>query len=129
MFPAESIRLITTNFDTHFSSAAEELFGKVRTCYAPALPTGRDFSGMCYLHGCVNRNPTDLVLTDRDFGRAYVVDGWATKFLQEIFRQFTVLFVGYSHTDPIVYHMARGLPPGMSSRYCLIPEEKEDEWP
>ena len=130
MFPdLPSVRLITTNFDTHFTAAAEQLFAQgVSTSYAPALPPGRDFSGICYLHGCVNQDPTSLVLTDRDFGRAYVVDGWAARFLQDIFRQFTVLFVGYSHSDPIVHHMARGLPSDICSRFCLIPEGTEENW-
>ena len=131
MFPTVSaIRLITTNFDTHFSTAAEELFGRsLPTCYAPAVPPGLDFSGLCHLHGCVTQdNPKLLVLTDRDFGRAYVVDGWAARFLQDIYRRFTVLFIGYSHKDPIVYHIARGLPSNISARYCLTREGTEEDW-
>lgn len=125
-----AIRLITTNFDTHFSTAAEELFGHaLPTCYAPAIPPGVNFSGICYLHGCVTQdNPKLLVLTDRDFGRAYVVDGWAARFLQGIYRQFTVLFVGYRHADPIVFHIARGLPSNISERYYLTLEGTEEDW-
>ena len=40
-----------------------------------------------------------MVLTDADFGRAYLTEGWARRFLVELFRSFTVLFVGYSHND------------------------------
>ena len=43
-----------------------------------------------------------LVLTDRDFGLGYLADGWATRFLMEMFREFAVLFVGYSHSDPVI---------------------------
>ena len=38
----------------------------------------------------------DMVLTDADFGRAYLTEGWAQRFLVDVFREFTVLFIGYS---------------------------------
>ena len=41
-----------------------------------------------------------MVLTDKDFGRAYLTEGWARRFIQDLFLKFTVLFVGYSHNDP-----------------------------
>ena len=130
MFPSVSgIRLITTNFDMHFSTASQDLFAPdVPTVYYPELPPARNFQGICYLHGCVARDHANMVLTDRDFGRAYVVDGRAARFLQEIFRYYTVLFVGYSHADPIMYHMARGLPPDLPPRYALTHEGNKLDW-
>src|SRR5262249_30102246 len=48
----EKVRLVTTNFDTHFTTAATELYpGQVEIFYAPALPLGDDFTGVVYLHG------------------------------------------------------------------------------
>src|SRR5688500_15248727 len=58
-----------------------------------------------YLHGAVQRPSSRLVLTDRDFGQAYLADGWATRFLMEMFREFTVLFVGYSHQDLVMCYL------------------------
>jgi len=45
LFDAESgIRLVTTNFDTHFTTAAAELLEHGATVYnAPALPLGHTF--------------------------------------------------------------------------------------
>src|SRR5690554_7670999 len=40
-----------------------------------------------------------LVITDREFGRAYLTEGWARRFLVALFRKYVVLFVGYSHDD------------------------------
>ena len=75
---------------------------------APALPLGRDFTGIVYLHGSIDRAPSRLVVTDRDFGHAYLTDAWAARFLQEMFRKYTVFFIGYSHNDVVMNYLARG---------------------
>ena len=54
-------------------------------------------------------NFVDLVLTSEDFGQAYMLDGWATRFVVEPFRNFTVLFVGYSLNDPVMRYMVDAL--------------------
>ena len=51
-----------------------------------------------------------MVLTDEDFGRAYLTEGWARRFLVDVFQSFTVLFVGYSHNDFVMSYLARALP-------------------
>ncbi len=68
----DRVRLVTTNFDLHFENAANALFGAIPDVYrAPALPLGYDFSGIVHVHGALPR-ARDLVLTDADFGRAYL---------------------------------------------------------
>ena len=122
------LRIITTNFDPHFSTVCDEMFEDgVPTFSGPALPSGSDFHGLIYLHGSSKDQPHQLVLTDEDFGRAYLTNGWATRFLQDMFQRFTVLFVGYSHDDPIVTYLARGLPPG-TSRYAFGRKDDEERW-
>lgn len=105
----ERLRIVTTNFDGHFTSAANALGWQVPVYHAPALPLGHDFDGIVQLHGSILGEPRRLVLTDADFGRAYLTDGWASVFLRSLFAEFTVLFVGYSHTDPPMRYLARGL--------------------
>jgi hypothetical protein len=130
----ETLRLVTTNFDQHFSSAAATVFGEPNACEihsAPALPLGHSFSGIVYLHGSVTKPADRLVLTDSDFGRAYLTEGWARLFLQRIFETYTVLFVGYSHNDPVMNYIARGFTPemGTSRRFALVLSgENEDLW-
>ena len=67
---------------------------------APRLPVPRlGRNGVVHLHGFLGDFGDDiweLVLSSADFGAAYLVDGWATRFLRELFRHFVVLFVGYS---------------------------------
>ena len=97
----EQVRVVTTNFDLLFEHAAPGLFGSVPEIFrAPALPLGRHFHGIVHVHGAVS-HPKDMVLTDADFGRAYLIEGWARRFLVELFRQDTVLFVGYGHNDVV----------------------------
>jgi|ERR1039458_6279534 hypothetical protein len=49
---ADKVRVVTTNFDTHFPTVSRELFGGAVAIFtAPALPLGDDFSGLVYLHG------------------------------------------------------------------------------
>jgi SIR2-like domain/Domain of unknown function (DUF4020) len=130
---ADKVRIVTTNFDRHFSTAAETIFPEINTFYAPALPLGNDFEGIVYLHGSINQRPDRLVLTDSDFGKAYLTEGWATNFLKTLFSHYTVLFVGYSHEDIVVSYLARGLPPNNSSqRFALVRDkdakEREQNW-
>jgi hypothetical protein len=113
LFPEGTpVRLVTTNFDTHLSTTLEQHFGSsVDMFYAPALPLGDDFAGLVYLHGSAEKNAEQCVLTDEDFGRAYLNRAWATRFLEAMFQRYSVLFVGYRHSDPVMIYLARGLSP------------------
>ena len=113
LFPtADNVRIVTTNFDAHFSSTAAEIYqDQVETFCGPALPLGDDFSGLVYLHGSAAQERKRCVLTDEDFGRAYLTEAWASRFLAGMFRRYVVLFVGYSHNDTVMNYLARGLPP------------------
>ncbi|MGV8885008.1 MAG: SIR2 family protein [Microbacteriaceae bacterium] len=121
-------RIITTNFDNHLTTAmTAALLPEGDIWVGPALPLGDDFTGIVHLHGSVLRPPAQLVLTDRDFGRAYLTDAWATRFLQRMFDEFTVLFVGYSHDDPIMRYLALGLP-SKTRRYVLTHLPGDNKW-
>jgi hypothetical protein len=130
LFPdSAKVRLVTTNFDAHFSTVAVKVFeSDVTHYYAPALPVGDRFDGIVYLHGSVEREPERIVLTDSDFGRAYLTEGWARRFLQAMFTKYTVLFVGYSHEDAVMNYLARGLPPDTQGlRFALVDSEQDPE--
>jgi hypothetical protein len=126
------MRIVTTNFDTHFSTTTERQFGSsVETFYAPALPLGDDFAGLVYLHGSAAKDAEQCVLTDEDFGRAYLTRRWATTFLAAMFERYAVLFVGYSHRDPVMNYLARGLSPtARKPRYAFTPPDQKsvDSW-
>ena len=125
------VRIVTTNFDLLFEKASEAVFDdKPEVFRAPALPLGGQFNGIVHVHGTVS-HPKEMVLTDLDFACAYLTEGWAGRFLVELFRNFTVLFVGYSHDDTILSYLARALPGGEDGRrFALIGESKNetDRW-
>ena len=126
-----TLRIVTTNFDRHFTTTIEQQFGAgaAEVFYAPALPVGNDFTGLIYLHGSVDKPPQRLVLTDSDFGRAYITEGWATRFLERLFSGYLVLFVGYSHEDPLLSYLARGLTVGSGpGRFVLTPPDEDAKW-
>ena len=129
LYPAQqSVRLVTTNFDMLFEQAAEEVFGsKPEIFRAPALPLGSKFKGIVHVHGGVDR-ADEMVLTDSDFGRAYLTEGWARRFVLDLFSSYTVLFVGYSHSEVVMNYLARALPPGRSQRFALTHNEEGDAW-
>lgn len=91
------MRLVTTNFDTLFEQAQEGLQVGRDFHSAPVLPIPRNdriasWRSIVYLHGRLsdlNANNDHLVLTSADFGRAYLTDGWAARFVARLFSDFT----------------------------------------
>ena len=118
-------RVVTTNFDLLFERAAKEVFAGTCGVYrAPALPLGRRFEGIVHVHGDVS-DLGGMVLTDKDFGQAYLTDGYALRFLLELFRANDVLFVGYSHDDTVMSYLGRALPQDQTSRRYALTDDKE----
>lgn len=123
---ADRVKVVTTNFDLHFETAARDLFGVVPDTYrAPALPLGYAFNGIVHVHGALP-HARSVVLSDADFGRAYLTEGWARRFLVDLFSSHSVLFVGYSHDDMVMKYLARALPGGGPTRFALT--EIEANW-
>jgi tetratricopeptide (TPR) repeat protein len=128
-----AFRVVTTNYDDHLASAAG--IGSITvpdTWYAPALPLGRDFAGLVHLHGSVRRPKEEMILTDRDFGHAYITDAWAARFLLPMFDRYTVVFIGYSHDDVIMRYLALGLPSSgkaaASKRFAITSDPSNSKW-
>lgn len=67
------------------------------------------------LHGLLPEKPTTseldrLIVSSGDFGLAYLTERWAARFVSELFRNFTVCFVGYSIiNDPVLRYMMDAL--------------------
>ncbi|MCX6854490.1 MAG: SIR2 family protein [Verrucomicrobia bacterium] len=122
---------MTTNFDSHFNTAAKAVFGGAASDmivhHAPALPLGDDFSGLIYMHGVLHEPHDRCVMTDRDFGAAYLTHGWARRFVLRLFAKYTVLFAGYSHEDTVMNYLARGMP-GTGNKFAFVPLGEESKW-
>ena len=108
-------RLITTNFDRLFQKVIRREGLRVSTFQAPLLPVPKArWDGLVYLHGLLAGTPdannlNSLVVSSGDFGLAYLNERWAARFVSELFRNFTVCFVGYSIDDPVLRYMMDAL--------------------
>lgn len=133
--PINGTRIVTTNFDTLFEGAAQNMGIRASVFNAPALPLGSSLNGIVHLHGSLDE-PEGIVLTDTDVGRAYITEGWARRFLVQLFGSHTVLFVGYSHDDTIPEYLARAMPsvqprdgkPQRYGRYILTDSQDNERW-
>lgn len=111
--PDGKMRLVTTNFDLLFEAADTTL----KSASPPHLPDPRrhhDLEGITHLHGKVTETydgaaNDGFVLSSSEFGRAYVSDGWATKFIAALIEKYVVVFVGYTADDPPVQYLLEAL--------------------
>ncbi|PJM79904.1 SIR2 family protein [Bifidobacterium scaligerum] len=124
-------RIVTTNYDLLLESAAKENSINLRREYAgPAVPRGSSFSGLLHIHGSINSPDDELVLDDRDFANAYISEAWATRFLLQLFESYSVVFIGYGFTDPIMRYLALGVSSYAQPRYAFVADgsDRDDEW-
>jgi len=102
-------RLVTTNVDHGFVIAGDDL--DLQCDAAPKLPVAKrhKLKSIVHLHGLVDKindpGGDNLVFTSGDFGSAYLTERWASKFVTDLFVNFTVVFVGYSVNDPVIRYM------------------------
>ncbi|WP_366657026.1 SIR2 family protein [Fodinicurvata sp. EGI_FJ10296] len=104
------IRLVTTNFDNRFELASSNL--TIDSAPRLPLPKPHGWGSLVHLHGRIKADDPksqDLVMTAADFGRAYLTERWASRFITELFREFTIVFVGYSLNDPVMSYMVDAL--------------------
>jgi hypothetical protein len=123
-------RVVTTNFDLHLEKAAEDEKIKIPDIWnSPALPLGDQMEGLVHLHGSVTRSSNELILTDRDLGRAYLYEAWATRFLRTLFQENVVVFIGYGLNDPTMRYLTLALPSN-ASLYAFLHEDevKGQDW-
>lgn len=103
------LKLVTTNFDTLFEDAVSRYRLPSPIIYHDP-PTRLRWDGVVHLHGRMPAKPSvddldQLVLSDGDFGQAYLTHGWAARFVAGLFRDYTLCFVGYSIDDPVLRYM------------------------
>lgn len=108
-------RLVTTNFDRLFEEVIQRDGIHTNVLHAPLLPVPKSrWDGLVYLHGLLTLAPNArdldrLVLSSGDFGLAYLTERWAARFVSELFRNYTVCFIGYSINDPVLRYMMDAL--------------------
>lgn len=106
-------QIITTNFDHLFDNCPG--ITKDRIFEPPAFPDielGMSVHGVIHLHGRLREQDDphhDYILSSTDFGRAYLAEGWATKFIRALLDKYTVVLIGYQAEDPPVDYLLQGL--------------------
>ena len=106
-------QVVTTNFDRLFESALAERTTPIhKPPMYPDLRHGVPATGITYLHGRLadtESGPHDYILSSADLGRAYLAEGWATAFIQQLLQRYTVVLLGYRAEDPPVQYLFQGL--------------------
>lgn len=137
-------RLITTNYDHIFHHVIKKDKLKVTEYAAPMLPNPKRsrWDSLVYLHGFLPIGETNdglehLVLTSGDFGLAYLTERWAARFVSELFRTYSVCFVGYQIGDPVLRYMMDALaadkqrgeptPPAYAFGPLKVGQDQEEE--
>ena len=102
------MHLVTTNFDDNFARAN----GPAALGFdaGPSLPDLDNWDSVVHLHGRIRASVVGaavppLVLTDADFGKAYLNKGWAAEFVSELMERYRVVFVGYSMSDVVLRYL------------------------
>ncbi|MET3582328.1 NAD-dependent SIR2 family protein deacetylase [Mesorhizobium robiniae] len=107
--------LVTTNFDRLLGLAAKKA-GYLGTSYAlgqiPNPSRSTDFAGILHIHGMLplgKEKGSALILTDQDFGDAYLRRHAVTSFLYDAARIFHLVLVGYSANDSPVRYLLNAI--------------------
>ena len=129
-----SSQIVTTNFDLLFQYKNKRMAHFVPPTL-PDLSSGQPLRGIVYLHGRISQNTTKresrqgFVLSSSDFGRAYLAEGWATRFVRELLDRYTVVLLGYSANDPPIEYLLQGLQASewrnREPIYAFVSETKE----
>ena len=104
---------MTTNYDDNFARADDA--DDLRYDVGPNVPTDLDnWNSVVHLHGRIQASASGgaippLVLTDTDFGEAYLRRRWAAEFVLNLMDRYTVVFVGYSMADVVVRYLAKAV--------------------
>lgn len=118
-------RIVTTNYDMLMSQL---LPIDTRTYEYPDLPGSSDFAGIVHLHGSLNSPEGALVATDSDLADAYMgTRAMGTLFLERLFDQNAVLFIGYSLDDVLVRYLLKAQTT-RSELYVLTDKPDNPKW-
>lgn len=107
--------LVTTNFDRLLSIAAKREKYSADAYALGEIPNpsrSTEFSGILHIHGMLplkSQRGSALILTDQDFGDAYLRRHIITSFLYDAARIFHLVLVGYSANDSPVRYLLNAI--------------------
>lgn len=128
LFSKKNIRIITTNYDHMFEKKCEETGLDISKFINPALPMGDNFKGIVKLHGDTS-DDNSIIISDYDFGDAYLTRSYVSKFLVDLFKSnYVILFIGYSYDDTVMRYLTRAVQGQVynANKYILTDDEEQD---
>lgn len=69
-----------------------------------------------------------MILIDEDFSKAYLADGYVSRFLVKLFETYTVLFIGYSYNDVIVRYLTRAITKYKACKRFILTDSLVGNW-
>lgn len=133
----DKLFLATTNFDRLHERAAgrHEPLRLHAPGNMPRPSRRRDFAGVFHIHGLIDPGgaPSDLVLTDQDFGDAYLRRRYAADFIYDAVRIFHLVIIGYSLNDAPFRYLLNAVAgdslhfPDLKNRFALVSCAPGDE--
>jgi hypothetical protein len=130
--------IATTNFDRLLQAAATTSISTHSLGGIPRPGRNADFSGVLHIHGVLSKvasQPSDFVVTDRDFGEFYLRRRVVPDFIYDAARLFHLVLVGYSANDaPMRYLLNAVAADGsrfydLKERFAFVPTPSIDEPP
>lgn len=121
------IRIITTNYDHMFESVLDQKGSKQSVYNNPFLPSDENFYGIVHLHGNID-DPINMILTDADFGRAYIDKHNVSDFIRKVFTDKVILFIGYSYKDIIMSYLTRALSEVNTGNRYILTDALNSNW-
>ena len=133
-----AVSVATTNFDLLLERAGEEFGPRPRTHSLAAMPRPTEkagFSGVFHLHGALEDRPgfpSELVLSDQDFGDFYLRRRIVPDFVYDAARLYSLVLVGYRAQDPPMRYLlnavaADGIHFGdIQERYSFVGSPERD---
>lgn len=124
--------VVTTNFDRLLERANAGLFKE--ECVTERSK-GRIIinNGIAYLHGRINSledSTQNFVLSRKDYSKTYLLEGHALEFLKDLFRNNTVVFIGYRLGDTLVQYIIDGISDsasfGDNNAYIFVEESSSE---
>ena len=130
--------IITTNFDLLLEEASKNAGASLETYSLNSLPRPtrrQDFSGVFHIHGALdadNRRISDLIVTDQDFGDAYLRQRTVPDFIYDLTRLYHLVLIGYSANDPPMRYLLNAVASDenrfsdIKKRYVFTPSSSPD---
>lgn len=107
---------------TNLDKSIEE-YCRMTTYINTNLPNTTSMPCLVYLHGIIT-DPTSWIMTRDEYDKFYQLNNSFTNFVQMIFRQNNVLFLGYSLSDKEILDQIVKVK-GAGKQYILVLEEVE----